>query len=632
MPPKKSAKVYRSYQKGPVVQEHDLDEQDEVEKTQNDKNANPAVQNILHLQKTIGNQAVMRLLKEKNTTSAIVQRGIFDKLKGKKKTKTPTPTQNIPISGPTGGRPLGAPLPPRKNPISKYEFITNPQRVALFLNWANQFPGAELLTPEILRVDIALSSMNTKRPSLDEAKAMVEILKGSPDPEIQRIVRESVERFRLTTLADNFVSEEQYTSQYGGLRQLQGISGKLNYYSLDIYSGFTATTNYDAAMVQGALPPPVPSREGRPALSNDNDTGDESESESEDDTASTTTVVPPPVPSREGRPPLSNANDVPGNVPPPVPSRVGRPALSTPPTDEPAPPPIPVRQPITLTDRADPRKTEAKALSALKNDGKVKPELLDQLAGKMAKGQTKQRGRDVTDTTEAEYAEILSKLSPDEVKQLKAAVTDYTQSSTAVNNYARGVQDADNEQRKMQNIDQMFTLFDEKGVSDKSRVTYRLTTYRKGQEIPYGSKINVGDFIMDKAFVSASENRQLLVQGVTNATPGTRYVKFTILGGGGANISGGSLYNNANELQFHNMATPNDSFKTKMKRKYGTANAGQAEILYRRNSVFKVESIKFSGKSIYVVVVASTPEEAEGNLKNSFSGAATTIAADGAAG
>src|SRR5205085_3651696 len=105
----------------------------------------------------------------------------------------------------------------------------------------------------------------------------------------------------------------------------------------------------------------------------------------------------------------------------------------------------------------------------------------------------------------------------------------------------------------------------------------------------------------------ASENRQILVEGVRNKEPGSRYGKFTIIGGGGANISGGSLYTNKNEKDMLKLHGPQST-----KDRFSGAAAGQAEVLYRRNSVFRVDSIDFDGDDVHVVLTAVKPEDAEG--------------------
>jgi insecticidal toxin complex protein TccC len=280
-----------------------------------------------------------------------------------------------------------------------------------------------------------------------------------------------------------------------------------------------------------------------------------------------------------------------------------------------------------------PRATEVRYLNAL-NQGNITPQAEADLAAKLGKGQKKSRARDITDITEEEYFQIIAMIqsvSPLVAAEVKSAITDYTQDSTEINKYLRGLPGAQDKSATVTKVENMFAMYQALGFTGDTRITYRLATYKTGQVIPYGAAapggggpatyapINVGDTVTDAAYVSASENRQLLISGIKNPPPGTRYVKFVIVGAGGINISGGSLYSNANELAFHNMAPQGETYFQKLKRKLSTPAAGQAEILYPKGLAYQVDLIQPEGNDVHVKLSIPQPQPG-GPHKNMFSG------------
>jgi insecticidal toxin complex protein TccC len=283
---------------------------------------------------------------------------------------------------------------------------------------------------------------------------------------------------------------------------------------------------------------------------------------------------------------------------------------------------------IARAKTTGPRSTERRILDNLEAGVEPTAADFDALAAKMAKGQTKERAREITASTESEFAEILGKFDGPQRTSLKEAIRSYTQDSAAINTHARSGANTPGARAQVDKVDSVFTHYNDadRSLTEKNRITYRLTTYkpeRGDPEVPYGTTITVGDYITDLAFVSASENRRLLVEGVNNAMPGTRYVKFTIIGSGGANIAGGSPYTNAAEEKMHNLAARGEGIGAKLKRAFGTPPSGQAEILYPRDSAFRVEKISANGDDVLVVVRSSSRQEAEAvgrALKDSFTG------------
>lgn len=547
---------------------------------------------------------------------------------GKKKKKSDD-LGDLVVSGPRNGRAMGESPPKpvvKKAAVPKFDYEADPRRRRIMVEWARSSKKDPALTEAILEADHLLSGYQSWKgtpPTHAESIDIVRKVNAINDPFVRGEITKSVERYRGVTLEANTATPEKYVEKYGGRAQLAGLSGVIHYRVLGTYNDFAESDEYQQAMgvtgPTGDSPPPAPQM--RP--------------------------TPPPVPSSEGRPPLPPSRE--GR--PELPSRSGSGALGSgrplplAPThrDTPLPQAPPLRvaaqgtggvvtapqqqvQKVAMRERADPRKTERMVLDSIKKNGTASPELLQQLGAKIGKGQTRSRGREVTAETEDEYSEIVANLSDDERKVLARAVKNYTLDSSQVNSAARG-QTTDEAMKKngdklVSEIDQMFDMLDQKGMTDRTRVTYRLTSYKPGQDVPYGNKIKVGDSIQDKAFVSSSENRQLLTQGILNAPKGTRYVKFTIIGGGGANVSGGGQYTNENEAKFHDM-----NKKKTLSDKMSGPQAGQAEILFRRNTVFRIESIVDSGTDVHVVVRKVEPGDVTGGqVKDSFSGASRPLA------
>jgi insecticidal toxin complex protein TccC len=277
------------------------------------------------------------------------------------------------------------------------------------------------------------------------------------------------------------------------------------------------------------------------------------------------------------------------------------------------------------------RQTETKVLNRLGAGQNPTQSQYDKLLNKVGKGQSKSRARENTDVTENEFlVQVWPALTAIQQAAVLQAIVDYTQDSTAINNYLRGLPGAQDKSASVARIDQMFTYYANHNLNTQQRIVYRLGSWKNNAHVPYGyngggglNSINIGDTILDLAYVSASENRRLLVNGVQNPPPNTRYVKFVIIGQGGINISEKSQYNNANEQAFHNLGAggPNDNLLKKLKRAMTSPEAGQAEILFPRGFYFRVEAISTAGNDKHVRLSVPWPQVAVANAKNAFSGA-----------
>ncbi len=552
----------------------------------------PSSERVLALQRRAGNRATVAALRAAPLRGSpadglSVQRwNPFRRNKGVRRgPSSGLDPSALVVSAPSRGRVMGekAPEAPARRPqiLPLYDYESDPRRRSIFAAWvrarkpvegvqggdpSRQFDNTKM-TAEILRVDRVLRPFGgTDRPTLEQARAIVAELRASPDPEIHRVVAQQEAKYaphgRIRRLEDAVASEEAFAAKFGGLAFLGGIAGIVHYMGNDSYGVFVDTAEYAHALGLPAVPE-IPSRVGRPELGGDGPGA-------------------PPVPSRG---PEARTNG-------------SRPA-----------------ERVTLEPRLDPRRTERKVLDALDRGERVSPEHLAELGRKLGKGPSTARGRAVTAATEAEYAEIASKLTPEERGLLKRAATDYTQDSSRINTLARGGQGQSEElkasiRHNIELIDEAFSALDRKGLTDKRRIVYRGATYRQGQPIPYGTAISVGDIVGEKGYVSTSENRQLLQEGAVERKPGTRFVRFTIIGTGGANISGGSHYTNENAkamAKLHGLRGPHA--------------VGQAEILFRRGSLFRIESITPAGQDVQVVATRVDPDEVAGKpLKDAFTG------------
>jgi insecticidal toxin complex protein TccC len=278
------------------------------------------------------------------------------------------------------------------------------------------------------------------------------------------------------------------------------------------------------------------------------------------------------------------------------------------------------------------KQTETQVLNRIAQGNNPTQAQYDKLLNKVGKGQSKRRARENTAVTENEFLNLVwPTLTPIQQTAVLQAITDYTQDSTAINNWLRGLPGAQDKSASVARIDQMFTYYANHNLNTQQRVVYRLGSWKNGAHVPYGynggaaglHSINVGDVIRDPAYVSSSENRRLLVNGVQNPPPNTRYVKFVTIGQGGINISEKSQYNNANEQALHNLGAggQNDNLLKQTKRAMTGPEAGQAEILFPRGFYFRVEAISTVGNDKHVRLSVPWPQVPVANAKNAFTGA-----------
>ena len=260
------------------------------------------------------------------------------------------------------------------------------------------------------------------------------------------------------------------------------------------------------------------------------------------------------------------------------------------------------------------KNTETSVLGNLVRGNALTAADRNRLVLKIGKGQSKQRARDITDNIEGQYANQFAAMTQAEQQVVQKAVSDYTLDSAAINASCR----AGNPNANALNIDHAFQIYVGHGFTTQQRVVYRLMTYKPPAISPYGAavapNIVAGDLIRDLGFFSSSEHRQFLINGIKNPPVGSRYIKFVIIGQGGINISGGGAYTNANEQAYLKQIHPKShAFKT--------AEAGQAEILFPRNTVIRIESVTVNVDHTHVSASIVHPQPGAGGLvKDSFAG------------
>jgi len=290
-----------------------------------------------------------------------------------------------------------------------------------------------------------------------------------------------------------------------------------------------------------------------------------------------------------------------------------------------------------------PRATENQILESVRQGNPIPAPLLDKILRKVSLNQKKAKGRATTEQTQRDFVSFYSSLNVGEQTTLRLGIMPYVADSSSINNYCRTGQPQAS-QGSANALSDVFRIYRLHAQDQVYRITYRLQTYRQGQVMPFTTavppgpgRIGVGDLITDAGFWSTSENRQLLVNGINNPPAGVRYVKFVIMGQGGINIAAhfnstqqadrnagwtmGLSYSNENEAALAAQRRPNESAAAyKMRMMFTEPGSGQAEILFDRDTIFKVEAIQSFMNSNDVHVRLSVPAVGAG-AKNSFSGA-----------
>ena len=565
-----------------------------------------------------GQQLLAHKLAHTVQQGATVQHWNPFKRKGKKEEEKPFSTRE--------GR--GQRHESKESKLSLAEYCSVPARAALFVDWVQangssdekKYVSLEAIT--LNKASLAPASLGAVEPPYDRSSSWFVRCARQPTPAsgiasrrpsgVRQVGRRGVARGELLGGAG-------LQQGGGGLNRSVVSAARSTTPGISSWAMFGPTPLYDEGLkLKGApqgsakVPPPVPPRANKPPpKSPDQPQGGGNVKNLANQIGGQIKFGPPAAGPKRAN----------GSPPRPATGRQGGRGAEA--AEEPDPP---LRTPGPARDRAEgvgeAQQGRARAAGPARPPGRQDGE-----------GSVPLRGRKVTDTTEGEYQEILGKLDKDEAKILKTAIDNYTRDSARVNDYGRGMTDKNDTlamstgKKLNDEIDQMFDVFESKGFTDKTRVTYRLQTYKPGQEPPYPDKIKLGDFLMDKAFVSASENRQLLVQGVQNPAPGTRYVKYTIVGAGATNISGGSQYTDSERagLPQHELAQGLRGHEDEEEGPGPCRRAGRG--LVPSQQLLHVDSIRAEGGDFHVMITKVEPKDAKGNMKNPFNGAAQKLLA-----
>ncbi|MGK7872670.1 MAG: hypothetical protein AB4426_04955 [Xenococcaceae cyanobacterium] len=269
------------------------------------------------------------------------------------------------------------------------------------------------------------------------------------------------------------------------------------------------------------------------------------------------------------------------------------------------------------------KKTEKRIIEQSREAGDLTAEQSQQLIDKMRKGQSFSKARKIAAEIEAETAELVEVLSPEQKKTVEEAIQNYVQSSKAIQDSARKAGAPGELIENVRQLDETIRIIREQiAENKKTRITYRSITYDDVNNIPYGrdvdgKKINVGDTVSDRGFLSTSEHRQFIL-GKTQKGEVPALLKLAIIGQSGVSIAlhfppPHTSYSNENERIKWEM--DKNRLEKIWKSTFGQgSHGGQAEVLYGRNSLFIVKHIERKGTEVEVVLLESIQGNRAGNV------------------
>jgi len=272
----------------------------------------------------------------------------------------------------------------------------------------------------------------------------------------------------------------------------------------------------------------------------------------------------------------------------------------------------PAQQQQTVQKKV-PRRTEGRILDEMAaGTGDLTNANSNDLIAKMGKGQTSSNARKIAALTEAESERLVQALPGPQENQVRNAIKDYVSSSRAIQDDARDNPNAVN--LAVQALDAALQAIRQQLLANNEsneRVVYRSISYPSGADIPYGqmangSIINVGNYVGDLGFLSTSEHRQFIL-GKEQTGQVTGLLKLAIHGRSGVPIAIDIpliAYSNTNQQALYDMQQSKCKvLKQVWNKAFGAgAGAGQAEVLFPRNTVFEVKTIQRKGAKVSVVL------------------------------
>jgi len=278
--------------------------------------------------------------------------------------------------------------------------------------------------------------------------------------------------------------------------------------------------------------------------------------------------------------------------------------------------------------RKETKRTEKRVINEALASGGLTDKGAEELLEKMSRGQSSRSAMTIAAEIEVEAARLVQSLPEEEQTKVKEAITNYVMSSVAIQTSARGNPEAmDILVQKLDNA--LDAIRGAAGKEAKSRVVYRKISYRNMDEIPYGNPsagnpINEGDTVSDAGFVSTSEHRHFILEKEERKdekekknTETPVLAKLAIYGSSGAPIAlhffdpPKMSYTNENERRLWEMDQGNRNALAKTWNSvFGGPRPGQAEVLFPRNTWFKVKRIQRERNTVSVVLEEQRRDDA----------------------
>jgi hypothetical protein len=276
------------------------------------------------------------------------------------------------------------------------------------------------------------------------------------------------------------------------------------------------------------------------------------------------------------------------------------------------------------------KSTEREILGHTAPDASLDAEDRQDLVDKTRKGQSLAQARKIAAQVEAESERLVGSIAdPAEQAAVRQAIKNYVSSSTAIQDSAR--QDDVPTQNVIDLANALDTIRGQMAENEKRKIVYRSISYDALDEIPYGQasaageQIQVGDTVFDYGFLSTSEHRQFIL-GKTQTKKKPGLVRFVISSRTGVPIAlhfDLIAYSNPNEKAFYEQQEAKKNVLAQVWNKaFGAGpGAGQAEILFARETEFTVTQIDADEGGASVVLEERTTPADPANRKNMKTGA-----------
>jgi hypothetical protein len=276
------------------------------------------------------------------------------------------------------------------------------------------------------------------------------------------------------------------------------------------------------------------------------------------------------------------------------------------------------------------KSTEREVLANTAPDASLGAEDRQELVDKTRKGQSLAQARKIAAQVETESERLVASIAdPAEQAAVRQAIKNYVSSSTAIQDSAR--QDDVPTQNVIDLANALDAIRAQMTENEKRKIVYRSISYDALDEIPYGKasasgeQIQVGDTVFDYGFLSTSEHRQFIL-GKTQTKKKPGLVRFVINSRTGVPIAlhfDLIAYSNPNEKAFHEQQEAKKNVLAQVWNKaFGAGpGAGQAEILFARETEFTVTQIDADEGGASVVLEERTTPADPANRKNMKTGA-----------